>query len=114
MFDWCGKTTDADSKLPGRGEKSTSAGTQYTGRHSIRLTLVVLAYNLGDFLQRLALPGNVRHWSLRRIQVKLIKIGAKVVRHARQVICQMREVAVSWELFEQVLARICALAPGVG
>jgi len=82
--------------------------------NQVRLALFVLAYNLGNFLRRLALPGSVRHWSLRSIQVKLIKIGAKVVRHARQVIFQMAEVAVSKELFEQILERIWALAPGAG
>jgi len=37
---------------------------------------------------------------------KLIKIGAKVVRHARQVIFQMAEVAVSRELFRAILEGI--------
>ncbi len=80
----------------------------------VRLALFVLAYNLGNFRRRLVLPDSVRHWSLRSIQVKLIKIGAKVVRHARQVIFQMAEVAVSKQLFEQILERIWALAPGAG
>ncbi len=80
----------------------------------IRLALFVLAYNPGNFLRRLVLPESVRHWLLRSVQVKLIKIGAKVVRHARQVIFQMAEVAVSKELFEQVLGRIRALAPAPG
>ena len=79
--------------------------------NQVRLALFVLAYNLGNFLRRLALPESVRHWSLRSIQVKLIKSGAKVVRHARQVIFQMAEVAVSQELWGQVLGRIQALAP---
>jgi len=82
--------------------------------NQVRLALFVLAYNLGNFLRRLALPASVRYWSLRSIQVKLIKIGAKVVHHARQVIFQMAEVAVSKELFEQILERIWALAPGAG
>jgi len=82
--------------------------------NQVRLALFVLAYNLGNFLRRLALPGSVRHWSLRSIQVKLIKIGAKVVHRARQVIFQMAEVAVSKQLFEQILERIWALAPGAG
>jgi len=51
--------------------------------NQVRLSLFVLAYNLGNFLRRLALPGSVRHWSLCSIQVKLIKIGAKVVHHTR-------------------------------
>ena len=82
--------------------------------NQVRLALFVLAYNLGNFLRRLVLPESVRHWSLRSIQVKLIKIGAKVVRHARQVIFQMAEVAVSKQLFAQILKRIWALAPGAG
>lgn len=48
----------------------------------MRLQLFGLAYNLGNFLRRLALPRAIGHWSLRTLQVRLIKIGAKVVRHA--------------------------------
>jgi Transposase DDE domain group 1 len=43
----------------------------------------MLAYNLENFLRRLALPTKVKHWSLRSLLVKLIKIGAKVVRSGR-------------------------------
>ena len=52
------------------------------------------------------LPRAVRHWTLTTLREKLIKIGAKVVRHARQVIFQMAEVAVSRELFRTILERI--------
>jgi len=48
-----------------------------------RLQLFALAYNLGNFLRRLALPRSVKHWSLTTLREKLIKIGAKVVRRAR-------------------------------
>ena len=41
----------------------------------VRLALFVLAYNLGNFLRRFALPSEVSHWSLTSIQLKLIKIG---------------------------------------
>ncbi|NIO48577.1 MAG: IS1380 family transposase, partial [Candidatus Aminicenantes bacterium] len=44
--------------------------------NQVRLGLFVLAYNLGNFLRRLVLPGKVKHWSLRTLLVKLIKIGA--------------------------------------
>jgi len=54
--------------------------------NQVRLQLFALAYNLGNFLRRLALPKRVREWSLRTLRVKLIKIGAKVVKHARYVI----------------------------
>ena len=37
---------------------------------------------------------------------KLIKIGAKVVRHARKVVFQMAEVAVPRELFRDILRAI--------
>ena len=46
----------------------------------VRLSLFVLAYNLGNFLRRLCLPKAVRHWSLRSVQVKLIKMGGRLVR----------------------------------
>ncbi len=63
---------------------------------------------------RLALPTSVRHWSLRCIQINLIKIEAKVIHHVRQLIFQMAEVAIPEQLFAQILARIRALAPGAG
>lgn len=74
--------------------------------NQVRLALFVLAYNLGNFLRRLALPQSVSHWSLRSLLVKLVKIGAKVVRGKRYIRFQMAEVAVSRELFERILLRI--------
>ena len=82
--------------------------------NQVRLALFVLAYNLGNFLRRLALPRAVRHWSLRSVQAKLIKIGAKVVTHSRRIIFQMAEVAVPRMLFEAILKRIGELAPVTG
>jgi len=49
----------------------------------VRLALFVLAYNLGNFMRRFALPKEVSHWSLTSIQLKLIKIGAKIISHSR-------------------------------
>jgi len=40
------------------------------------------------------------------LREKLIKIGAKVVTHARRVIFQMAEVAVPRELFRSILDAI--------
>ena len=79
--------------------------------NQVRLQLFALAYNLGNFLRRLALPKRVREWSLRTLRVKLIKIGAKVVKHARYVTFQMAEVLVSRRLFEEILERIHRLKP---
>ena len=55
----------------------------------VRLSLFVLAYNLGNFLRRLCLPKAVKHWSLRSVQVKLIKMGGRLVRHSRWLIFQL-------------------------
>ena len=52
------------------------------------------AYNLGNFLRRLALPRAVEHWSLTTLREKLIKIGVKVTRN----------------LFSAILDRIARLA----
>jgi hypothetical protein len=71
-----------------------------------RLQLFALAYNLGNFLRRLALPKGVKHWSMTTLREKLVKIGAKVVHHARYVVFQMAEVAVPRWLFRAVLERI--------
>ena len=74
--------------------------------NQIRLQLFVLAHNLGNFLRRLALPRSVKHWSLTTLREKLIKIGAKVVTHARYVVFQMAEVAVPKRLFRAIRDRI--------
>ena len=79
--------------------------------NQVRLQLFALAYNLGNFLRRLALPKKIKDWSLRTLQVKLIKIGAKVVSHSRYVIFQMAEVLVSRSLFYDILERIRQLKP---
>jgi len=70
----------------------------------------VLAYNLANFLWRLALPGEIEHWSLTTVREKLIKTGAKVVRHAKYVTFQLTEVAVPGRLFAAILDRIARLA----
>ena len=74
--------------------------------NQVRLQLFVLAYNLGNFLRRLALPRSVKHWTLTTLLVKLIKTGAKVVHHAKYVTFQLAEVAVSTNLFAAILDRI--------
>lgn len=75
-----------------------------------RLQIFALAYNLGNFLRRLALPKPIRHWSLTTLREKLIKIGAKVTRHAKYVTFQLAEVAVTRNLFAAILDRIARFA----
>ena len=45
--------------------------------NQVRLQLFVLAYNLGNFLRRLALPACVRHWTLTTLLVKLDQDGCE-------------------------------------
>ena len=75
-----------------------------------RLQLFALAYNLANFLRRLALPRAVKHWSLKTLREKLVKIGAKVTRHSKYVTFQLAEVAVTRNLFAAILDRIERLA----
>ena len=82
--------------------------------NQVRLWLFVLAYNLGNFMRRLTLPESVKHWSLRSVQTKLIKMGGRLVRHARRLVFQLAEVAVPKEVFRQVLERIAGLHPAPG
>ena len=51
----------------------------------------------------------IRHWSLTTLKEKLIKIGAKVVKHGKYVTFQMAEVAVPRKLFREILRRIAWL-----
>ena len=84
----------------------TRLSCQHFVSNQVRLALFVLAYNLGNFLRRLVLPRRIKHWSLRTLLAKLIKIGAKVVHHSRMVTFQMAEVAVSKEVWAEMLSRI--------
>jgi hypothetical protein len=79
--------------------------------NAVRLQLHALAYNLGNFVRTLALPEAVKQWSLTSLREKLVKIGAKVVRHGRYVIFQTAEVAVPKELFQEILRLIDGLRP---
>jgi len=79
--------------------------------NAVRLQLFALAYNLANFLRRLALPRSIKHWSLTTLREKLVKIGARIVKHSRYVIFQLAEVAVPRQLFAAILGRIQQLAP---
>ena len=57
-------------------------------------------------MRTLALPKEVEHWSLTTLREKLVKIGAKVVRHGWYVTFQLAEVAVPRQLFREILSLI--------
>ena len=74
--------------------------------NAVRLQLHALAYNLANFLRTLALPEEMASWSLTSIREKVVKIGAKVIAHARYAVFQMAEVAVPRHLFRRILDMI--------
>ncbi len=61
--------------------------------------------------EKSVLPQEVEHWSLTTLREKLIKIGAKVVRHGRYVTGQLAEVAIPRALFAEILRLIDRLRP---
>jgi hypothetical protein len=77
--------------------------------NEVRLHLHALAYNLATFLRRIELPEAMADWSLTSLQLKLIKIGARVVRHARAITFQLAEVAVTGPMVRAILAAISRL-----
>jgi hypothetical protein len=74
--------------------------------NEVRLQLHALAYNLATFLRCIELPEAMADWSLTSLQLKLIKIGARVVRHARAITFQLAEVAVTGPMVRAILAAI--------
>ena len=70
------------------------------------MQLFILACNLGNFRRRLTLPKVVKGWSLQSVPLRLIKTGAKLVRHARRLVFQMAEVAVPRDVWGAMLERI--------
>ncbi len=82
--------------------------------NEVRLQLHALAYNLANFLRTLTLPKEVEQWCLTTLREKLVKIGAKVITHARYAVFQMAEVAVPRDLMRRILENIADLRRPVG
>lgn len=70
----------------------------------VRLELHALAYNLATFQRCIELPEEMADRSLTSLQLKLIKIGARVLCHARAVTFQLAQVAVSGPMVRAILA----------
>ena len=76
----------------------------YVDRVEIALGAEIVARH--NFMRTLALPDAVEQWSLTTLREKLVKIGAKIVRHGRYIVFQMVEVAIPRDLFADILRRI--------
>jgi hypothetical protein len=79
--------------------------------NAVRLQLHALAYNLANFLRTLATPTEIETWSLTSLRERLIKAGARLVRHARYAVFQMAEAALPRAVFAGMIALINGL-PG--
>ena len=74
--------------------------------NEVRLHLHAPACNLATLLRRIDLPEAMADWSLTSLQLELIKIGARDVRHAGAITFQLAEVAVTGPMVRAVLAAI--------
>lgn len=74
--------------------------------NEMRQQLHALAYNLATFLRCIELPEAMADWTLTSLQLKLIKIGARVVRHARAITFQLAEVAVTGSMVRAIPSAI--------
>jgi Transposase DDE domain group 1 len=72
----------------------------------VRLQLFALAYNIANVLRRLVPPSEVAHWTPATSRERLVKIGARIVRHGHRVVFQPAEVAEPRASFAAILRRI--------
>ncbi len=72
----------------------------------MRLQLFALADNLANFVRSLVLPDQVAQWTLTTLRERLVKIGARIVRHGRYFVFQLAEGAVPRALVAAILYRI--------
>jgi hypothetical protein len=77
--------------------------------NAVRLQLHALAYNLANFLRALISPEPIESWSLTSLRERLVKTGARLVRHARYAVFQLAEAALPREVFAGVLSLINGL-----
>ena len=80
----------------------------------MRLQLSVLAYNLGNMWRRLGLSKRIERWSLTSLQQRLVKTGARLVKHARYYWLFLAERHLTRRLFGAMLQRIWALPVPAG
>ena len=74
--------------------------------NEVRLQLHALACNMATFLRCIELPEAMANWSLTSLQLKLIRIGARVVRHARAITFQLAEVAVTGAMIRAIFTAL--------
>lgn len=89
--------------------KWTRLSSMKFNANEVRLQLHALAYNLANFLRTLATLEVIETWSLTSLRERLIKTGARLVRHGRYAIFQMAAAALPRKVFAGVLDLINGL-----
>lgn len=89
--------------------KWTRLSCMWFAANAVRLQLHGLAYNLANFLRTLATPEGIETWSLTSLRERLIKTGARLVRHARYAVFQLAEAALPRRVFAGILDLINGL-----
>jgi hypothetical protein len=77
--------------------------------NGVRLWLSVIAYNLGNLWRRLVLLQRIGTRSLASLQLRLVKTGGRLVKHARYYWLLLAESHLTRRLFGAMLGRIAAL-----
>ncbi|SDT99316.1 transposase [Stappia sp. ES.058] len=77
--------------------------------NAIRLQLHALAYNLASILIKLVTPAALETWSLTSLRERLVKTGARLVKHARYAVFQFAEAALPRAVFAGILGLINGL-----
>ena len=87
--------------------KWTRLSCRTMNANAVRLQLHALAYSLSNFLRaHLGPPGRNGKLVSHHTREKVVKIGAKIITHARYAVFQMAEVAMPRDLFRRVVDMI--------
>ncbi len=78
-----------------------------------RMQVHVLAYNIINWMRRLAFPQAVKKDRMGTIRLKLIKIASRVIRHGRQVTYKLCSSCPYKDEFYEILKNIYRLGPCV-
>lgn len=89
--------------------KWTRLSCQTFAANAVRLQLHAVANYHGNWMRTLAMPRAAEPWSLTSPRENLIKIGAKVDNCGRYVTFQTVEVAVSRQMFQEILSLVARL-----
>jgi hypothetical protein len=89
--------------------KMTRLSCQRFRSNEIRLWPSVIACNVGNLWRRLTLPRRIGNSSLTTLQLRLVKTGGRLVKHARYSWLLLAEGHLSRRLFGSMLRMIATL-----